>query len=159
METRRIRNHAHNKNSEVATIFRLSHEKWVQFAVFNCLEKQANPLSLPRKNEFCQHRWKGLLQISEMVKFGEISEMVKFGENDVDIAWRSLQVLCIFVLRGGGGGWSYNFQPIFLWNVIGLSGRITNINKFYDLRSVIFSVFYDISQPVFPILLIFRCSF
>jgi hypothetical protein len=73
-------------------------------------------------------------------------------QNTENIALRSLHIFSMFVLRG-------EIVTIFEPKMVTISARNTNILKICKLRKAIFSLFYNISQPNFAILLISLCSF
>ena len=52
-----------------------------------------------------------------------------------------------------------HFTTNFSLNVVGLSKYNTNMYKFYKQCKAIFSIFYNITQPNFAILLVLRCFF
>ena len=64
---------------------------------------------------------------------------------------RSLQILYMLVLRA-------EIVTIFGSKMVTISARNTNILKICKLRKAIFSVFYNISQPNFAILVILISS-
>jgi hypothetical protein len=68
------------------------------------------------------------------------------------MALRSLHIFSMFVLRA-------EIVAIFEPKMVTISARNTNILKICKLRKAIFSVFYNISQPNFALLLISLCSF
>ena len=68
------------------------------------------------------------------------------------MALRSLHIFSMFVLRA-------EIVDIFEPKMVTISARNTNILKMCKLRKAIFSVFYNISQPNFALLLISLCSF
>jgi hypothetical protein len=65
---------------------------------------------------------------------------------------RSLQILYTCALRA-------ETATIFGPNVVGISARNTQVYKISEICKVIFSAFYNISQPNSAILLILVCSF
>ena len=74
-------------------------------------------------------------------------------QNMENIRLRSLQILYTFVLRlPQNGRTSGEFRPF-------CGKRNTKVHKICKLRKRIFSVFYNISPPNLPILLILTCSF
>ena len=85
-----------------------------------------------------------------------MSKIAKFGckvwlQNAENIALQSSQILYTFVLRAEI---ATTFGPKM--QMVGISARNT---KVYKLCKAIFYAFYNISQPIFAILLILVCSF
>ena len=93
------------------------------------------------KNKIYHHR------INQITNFGR-----KSCNYEERIAVRSLQILCVFVLRA-------EVLTTFGSKVVVFSARNTKIYKICKLRTAIFSAFYNISRPNFVILLNLRCSF
>ena len=107
-------------------------------------------LDHPKKNDFCEYRWKKYLKSNKTGEF--VYEILKNMEN---ITLWNLQILYVFVLRAE----KLNHIRRNWREVVGFSARNGNIHENCNFRKCI-SVFYNISQPNLAIfLLILRCSF